>query len=46
VDLAGALRAVGGPAQLHVLDGAGHGSDFPLAARLPVILGFLDDALR
>ncbi len=46
VAFAGALRAAGGAADLRIVDGAGHGPDFPLADRLPGILAFLDDALR
>jgi acetyl esterase/lipase len=45
-ELAAGLRAAGGSVQLTIIPGAGHGGDFPLIARLPGILTFLDQTLR
>lgn len=44
--LADALRAAGGTVTLNLLDGAGHGSDFPVTSRIPGIAAFLEEALR
>jgi acetyl esterase/lipase len=44
-ELARALTAAGGPAELAILPGAGHGENFPLAGRLPGIVAFFDRAL-
>jgi acetyl esterase/lipase len=44
-ELARALTAAGGPADLTILRGAGHGEDFPLAGRLPGIVAFFDRTL-
>jgi acetyl esterase/lipase len=46
-ELAAAISAAGGPpAALTVVPGAGHGTVFPFADRLPDILAFLDRTLR